>query len=140
MTYVLDASAILRYIDNEPGASEVEKLLKKARVGDALLLMSAVNWGEVLFVVLKAHGVDAMNKIESSLRSLPFQVLAVDHVTAREAAEIRFRFKIPYADAFAAAVARQNQATVITADHDFTLLRGAVKVQLLPTKGKGQTP
>ncbi|MGZ4816613.1 MAG: PIN domain-containing protein [Terriglobales bacterium] len=140
MNYVLDASAILRYIDNEPGAAEVEKLLKKARVGDAVLLMSAVNWGEVLFVVLKAHGVDAMNKFESRLQSLPIQVLAVDHVSAKEAAEIRFRFKVPYADAFAGAVARQNEATIVTADHDFTLVRGAIKVQQLPTKAKGHNP
>ena len=140
MTYVLDASAILRYIDNEPGAAEVEKLLKKARLGDAVLLMSAVNWGEVLFIILRAHGVAAMNAIESKMQSFPFQVLAADHITAKEAAEIRFRFKVPYADAFAAAIARQNQATVVTADHDFTSIRGAIKVQLLPTKGKAQTP
>jgi predicted nucleic acid-binding protein len=137
MTYALDASALLRYVDNEPGAIEIEKLLKKAEAGDAVLLMSAVNWGEVLFVVLRAHGIDAMTEFESRFQSLPIQILAADHVTAKAAAEIRFRFKIPYADAFAAAVARQNQATVVTADHDFTLLRGAIKVQLLPTKAKG---
>lgn len=140
MIYVLDASAILRFIDNEPGAAEVEKLLKKAVTGAVELLMSAVNWGEVLFIVLKAHGPDVMDKMESRLLSLPIRILVVDHVIARQAAEFRFRFKIPYADAFAGAMGRQHQATVVTADHDFTLLRGAVKVQLLPTKSKGHTP
>ena len=140
MRYVLDASAILRYLDDEPGAAEVAQLLKRSRIGDAELLMSAANWGEVLFAILKLHGEDAMNRAESKILSLPVQILAVDHEVAKMAAQVRFRFKMPFADSFAAAVALQNQATVITADYDFTLLRGAVKVQMLPTKPKKKRP
>ena len=140
MRYVLDASALLRYVDNEPGGGEVEKLLNRSLDGDIQLFMSVVNWGEVLHSVLKNHGQAAMEAFESHYQSLPIRMLVVDQVVARVAAELRFRFKIPYADAFAAAAAVQNQATVVTADYDFTLVRGTVKVQFLPTKGKGHTP
>lgn len=140
MRYVLDASAILRYLDDEPGAAEVAQLLKRARVGDDELLMSAANWGEVLFAVLKVHGVDAMNQAESRILSLPIQILVVDHIVAKTAAQVRFRHKMPYADSFAAAVALQNQATVVTADYDFTLVRGVAKVKMLPTKSNKKTP
>ncbi len=140
MKYILDASAVLRYLDDEPGAADVAQLLKKARIGDAELLMCAANWGEVLFAVLKIHGVDAMNLAESKILSLPIQILVVDHVVAKMAAEVRFRYKMPYADSFAAAIALQNQATVVTGDYDFTLVRGVIKVQMLPTKAKKKTP
>jgi ribonuclease VapC len=40
--YVLDASALLAYLSDEAGASEMEKQLQTATC------MSAVNWGEVV--------------------------------------------------------------------------------------------
>jgi len=140
MRYVLDANALLRFVDNEPGGVEVGQLLKRALANDVELLMSVVNWGEVLHYVLKIQGQAAMEAFESHYQSLPIRMLVVDQVVARIAAELRFRFKIPYADAFAAAAAVQNQATVVTADYDFSLVRGTVKVQFLPSKGKGHTP
>jgi uncharacterized protein len=144
MRYVLDASALLRFIANEAGAVEVENLLKRALDGEVELFMSAVNWGEVLHYTLKAHGSDVMKTVESQYESVRIQMLVVDNVVARTAAELRFRFKLPYADAFAAAAALQNQATLVTGDYDFTLVRGTVKVQFLPAKGtsknKGKTP
>lgn len=140
MRYVLDASALLRFLANEAGAPEVERLLNRALDGDIELLMSVVNWGEVLHYVLKTHGIDVMNTVESHYLSLPIRMFVVDHVVARIAAELRFRFKIPYADAFAAATAVQNQATIITGDYDFTLVRGTVRVQFLPYPEQGTHP
>ncbi len=140
MTYVLDASAVLRFLSNEPGALEVERLLKAAAAGSMELLMSTVNWSEVLFVVLKAHGEAAMRSVESRLLSLPIRMIAEDPATAREAAEFRFAHKIPFADSFAGSLALRNKATLITADYDFHSISGPLKVHFLPTKAKGRTP
>ena len=50
MTVVLDASALLAYLRQEPGAEEVDELLADAR-------MASVNWAEVVQKSLSA-GVD----------------------------------------------------------------------------------
>ncbi|HWR14465.1 MAG TPA: type II toxin-antitoxin system VapC family toxin [Terriglobales bacterium] len=140
MTFVLDASAVLRFLDNEPGALEVERLIKDAAIGAHDLLMSAANWGEVFYIVLKAHGVVSAENIENRFQSLPINVLSVDPIVAREAAEFRFRFKVPFADSFAGALALRNNATLITADNDFRVVGNALKVSFLPNKSKGRTP
>ncbi len=139
-TYVLDASALLRFLSNEPGATEVERLFKQASAGDIQLLMSAVNWAEVLYVVLKAYGPPAMAAIESRMLSLPMQMISLDAINAKDAAEFRFKHKIPFADSFAGALALVNKATLVTADFDFHGVSAPPKVHLLPTKAKRQSP
>ena len=48
MTYVLDASSLLRFLDDEAGAGRIEDLLNKARLGGNALLLSAIDWGVVV--------------------------------------------------------------------------------------------
>jgi predicted nucleic acid-binding protein len=140
MTYVLDASAFIRFLTNEPGALEVERIIKLAKDGTAEILMSAVNWGEVLHSVLKKNGEAAMHSLESNLLSLPIQILAEDSFTAKEVALFQFKYKVPYADSFAGSLAARNKAILITADYDFHSFGGPLKVHFLPTKAKGRTP
>ena len=45
-TYVLDASAILRFTDKEAGFDQVRDLFVRATQGEVDLLLSAVNWGK----------------------------------------------------------------------------------------------
>jgi predicted nucleic acid-binding protein len=139
MTYVLDTSAILRFLDNEPGATEVERLIKEAALGKVELLMSAANWAEVLFVLLKVHGQTVMQNVEDRLQSLPLRLIAVDPINARQAAEFRFKYKIPFADSFAGALALDTKSALVTADQDFRSVGNAIKVQFLPLKSKART-
>lgn len=138
-TYVLDASALLRFLNNEPGGTQVEHLINEAIVGTVELMMSAANWSEVLHLVLKHHGNAQMIAIESKLQSLPIRILVVDPVVSKTAAEFRYQHKVPFADSFAGAAAEQNRATLVTADYDFHGLTTSFKIHLLPTKAK-RTP
>ena len=56
MTYVLDASAILRFTDKEVGFERVRDLLMQAAKGNIELLLSAVNWGELAGALYKRAG------------------------------------------------------------------------------------
>jgi PIN domain nuclease of toxin-antitoxin system len=47
-THVLDASAILRFGDKEAGFDRVRDLFIEAAQGKTELLLSAVNWGEIV--------------------------------------------------------------------------------------------
>jgi len=55
-TYVFDASALFAFLQNRPGASKVDELLKEARRDRAKVLMSVINYGEVYGLILRECG------------------------------------------------------------------------------------
>jgi len=139
-TCVLDASAVLRYTDKEPGYKRVRELLKQAARGEAELLLSAVNWGEIVGALYKRVGMTRARSIAGSLAALPISIVAVDTGQAEAAAIFKYDFKIPYADAFAGALtlahsSPQQRATLVTADFDFKFVpAGTIKIEFLPSK------
>ena len=60
VTYVLDSSAILRYLDDEAGATRVAEIIKSHLAGRCAAMIAAPHWGEVAGITCKAHGRDAM--------------------------------------------------------------------------------
>lgn len=126
--YVLDANALLDYVDDGPGAKRMEQLLLAAQQQDRFLLMSLVNWGEVVYTSWQAHGEDAARRLIWDLSRLPIELLPADQKHVLKAAEIKARHKIPYADCFAAATAILEQAILVTADRDFEKLGRTIEV------------
>jgi len=139
-TYVLDASALLRYLDREPGFDRIAALLKQAARGVTGLLVSAVNWGEVVSVLYRVHGLSAARAMASKLRALPLTIVAVDADRSEEAGIFKQDFKVPYADAFAGSLALQEKAILVTADFDFKSATRVVKIEFLPDKKSKPTP
>lgn len=134
MTYVLDASSLLRFVDDEAGAGRIEDLLNQARTGRNELLLSAINWGEVVYVLVRAHGPGKARPVLDGLASLPLKIVSATASHAEEAAWFKEQFKVPYADAFAGALARRENVTLVTADYDFKSVGTAIKVEFLPAK------
>jgi predicted nucleic acid-binding protein len=132
--YVLDASALLRYLDREPGFERIAALLKQATRGGIRLLVSAVIWGEVVSVLCRAHGLSAARATASKLRALPLTIVAADSARAEEAGIFKQDFNVPYADAFAGSLAVREKATLVTADLDFKTATRSVKIEFLPDK------
>lgn len=85
MIYVLDASAILRFTDKESGFERVRDLLYQAAKGDIQLLLSAVNWGEIVTVVCKRHDLMSARKILGNVSALPITIMPVDAKAAESA-------------------------------------------------------
>jgi predicted nucleic acid-binding protein len=117
--YVFDASALIRYFQNDPGAARVEQLIKDAVTAGQTLLISAANWGEVYAVILRLRGPDAAQLLKSKLKGLSIAPLPVTPELAIAAAEIRVRHQLPLLDSFAAALAIAHHATLVTSDTDF---------------------
>src|SRR6266404_1916418 len=99
VTYVLDASAILRYLDDEAGAARVAEIIKSHLAGRAVAIVSAVHWGEVAGITCKAHGKQAMEMVLSRLSAFGLQVVAVDGDRAVGAALIKIKRDLRYVDA-----------------------------------------
>jgi predicted nucleic acid-binding protein len=57
VTYVLDSSAILRYLDGEAGCDRVAEILKDHVAGRCEAVICSLHWGEIAGQTCKRRGV-----------------------------------------------------------------------------------
>jgi predicted nucleic acid-binding protein len=138
---VLDASAVLRFTDQEAGFDRIRNLLIEAAHGKVELLLSAVNWGEIVGALyrraggLSASALTNIGGLVANLAALPMTVVAADKDLAEGAAIFKYNFKVPFVDAFAGSLALHRNATLVTADYDFkSVPSGTIKIEFLPAK------
>ena len=127
-THVLDASALIIFFEDRPGALAVEELLGKATDAKCPLLMSVVNWGEVYSSVWRTRGEGVANGILLEIAQLPIEIVAADLELTRLAASLKAEHNLPYADCFAAALAQSRKAPLVTGDKDFTRMESLLKI------------
>ncbi len=131
--FVLDANALISLLEGRPGAApRVRNLLEEASRHEVPILMSAVNWGEVFYVVWRLHGELHARETEARFQQLPIVVIAVDRDRATRAAALKQKHTLGYADAFAAELAIEHGALLVTADPEFSRLGGLLKLYSLP--------
>jgi predicted nucleic acid-binding protein len=130
---VLDSWAVLAFYKGEPAGAEVEKLIEAASVSGKPLLLSAVNWAEVYYSMERAGGRPVAEQAVADLATLPIDVVGVgdDLKLTRLAAQFKARFKLSLADAFAAALAKERKAELVTGDPEFKALEKEIKVAWL---------
>ena len=126
--YVLDASAVMAFFEDRPGAEAVEELLRKAAETQRFLFMSVINWGEVYYSIWRTRGEEVANEKLKQMAQLPIDIIDVDMPTTKLAATLKAEHKLPYVDCFAAALAQQRKATLVTADKDFTQVHKQVNI------------
>jgi len=130
-TSVLDASALLALFFDEPGAEKVERLLHLAAEADQPLLIAAVNWAEVLYTMERKNGAQGLNGARDFERTMPLDVAPLDRDLAESAAHLKNQHDLGLADAFAAALAKNKKAELVTADTDFKPLEKEIKINWL---------
>jgi predicted nucleic acid-binding protein len=119
MTVVLDSWAVLRFLENaDPVAPLVGDLLERERP-----LMSWINVGEVYYVIRRASGEDDAMETVRDLRDV-IDVRLPDERMVLDAARLKARFPMAYADAFGAALTISEAATLWTGDPEL-LIDGA---------------
>lgn len=119
---VLDASALVTLLENRPGAETVEESIHLAMAGKAELLMSVINLGEVYYTVWRGRGEFAAKRALAEISQLPIQFLTADSGRALLAAEFPATRKLRYPDSFAAALAKEMDAALLTGDRDFAVI------------------
>jgi predicted nucleic acid-binding protein len=93
--------------------------------------MTEVNYAEVKYMLLKKDGAEAWEQAEDVLKSLPLEFHPATRALADIAADFKARFKISLADAFAAALAKEKKAELVTGDPDFKLLGKEISIHWL---------
>ena len=125
---VLDSHALLAFLRGEPGEEQVAGLLEKAGVRDAPLHMTEVNYAEVKYTVARKDGPERWEEIARDLPSLPIEFHAADRRLSDLAGDFKARFKMSLADAFAAALAKERKAELVTGDPEFKALEKEIKI------------
>ena len=98
------------------GSQIVNDLLLQASVTSTTILMSAVNWGEVFYTLVKRIGLARTDKtMAEMLERIPLSLALVTPEEAVRAARLKAQYNLAYADAFAAALTG-NQRVLVTAD------------------------
>lgn len=125
MKAVLDASALLAWLQNEPGAAIVEELLPESAI-------SSLNWSEVLQKSL-AHGVE-ITGLRQDMEALGLVILPFDRDAAEQAARLwSAGSSLSLADRACLALGIQHSAPVLTADRLWTQVSVGATVRLVRT-------
>jgi ribonuclease VapC len=119
-TRVFDSWSILEWIrGRQPAGGFVQKLLLDGESGLATLFMSAINVGEVFYFLRKEHSESLSESWRQSSQSLPMTVEVPSAEDIWNAAILKSRYPIAYADAFAAALAQKWNCPLVTGDPEF---------------------
>jgi predicted nucleic acid-binding protein len=125
---VLDSWALLCYLEQEPGFEKLIELFEKAVESSKPLLMCIVNWGEVYYQVTRRFGDQKAQEIEQLIETFPIKLIEADKSLTREAARIKAKRKMAYADCFAVALARLKKAELYTGDPEFKAVEKEIKI------------
>src|ERR1019366_517735 len=130
-TIVLDASAMLAMFFGQPGMEQVRALFHKASEADRPVFISAVNWAEVLYKMERKHGKAGYETARQFERTTPLEAVPVDRELAEAAALLKNAHGLGLADAFAATLAKNKKAELVTADHEFKSVEKEIKINWL---------
>ena len=122
---VLDASAVLALINEEPGGETVDALLDHATI-------SAVNWSEVIAVLVDAGF--AVERASTRIAALGLAVIAFDQHQALAAGALRAvtpSAGLSFGDRACLGLAEARKAPAVTADRRWATLKLSAKVQLI---------
>jgi PIN domain nuclease of toxin-antitoxin system len=126
--YVLDSFAVLAYFQAETGGVKVKDILKEASAGRASAFLSVLNLGEIIYIIERRLGRDTAEGTLGDILRLPIQLAEASIDRVLGAAHIKAHHAISYADAFAVSLARELNATVVTADPEFNKVQSLVNI------------
>nr|VFJ93408.1 MAG: Predicted nucleic acid-binding protein, contains PIN domain [Candidatus Kentron sp. H]VFJ94124.1 MAG: Predicted nucleic acid-binding protein, contains PIN domain [Candidatus Kentron sp. H]VFK06778.1 MAG: Predicted nucleic acid-binding protein, contains PIN domain [Candidatus Kentron sp. H] len=129
---VIDACVLIAYLFDEDGSDFFQRLLLDARNHEIELVMHNINLGEVYYDILKRNDVASARETYEYIRRLPIRFEdRVGDEMIYAVGELKSRWRIAYADAFAAAQAILLNAALLTADRkEFEPLRQAFVLRI----------
>jgi predicted nucleic acid-binding protein len=122
MNICLDSWAVINWLEDGPSAAAVEKTIPYRPV------ISLVNVCEVLYILSRKHGENAIQQVLPALRqNLAF--IKVDEELTLSASQIKAAHKMALGDAFCIATALAHNAKILTGDPEIINAKGNWKVQ-----------
>ena len=130
--FIIDTWPVLEWLqDKAPAAQKFEQFVDAEIRAGSRLFMSRINYGEVTYSLSKPRFMGKGLVLLPLLRRLPLELLSVDDALIDEAATLKAKFPISYADAFAAAQAIRLNAPLVTGDKEFLELERASMLRVI---------
>lgn len=116
---------MLAYLKKEKGHERVRAILSSGDV-----IMNDINIGETFYILARERGLESAEYfMKMILPSLAVRMVSNSLDEVIEAARLKSRVAMSYADCFAAATAIREQATIITGDPEFRLVEKSVDIE-----------
>ena len=128
--YLLDTSAMITFLENEPGAERVEEILENEEVFIPWLVLF-----EVYYIIHREKGQDEADNLYSFLKNLSAVILwSVTEQFLFSAARLKAQHRLSVADTMIVAYAIQHSAILLHKDPEMSALTGIVLQESLPFK------
>ena len=140
MSVCLDAFALMAWLQNEPGAEQVDSLLQQANAqDDSRCFISLMNLGEVYYQLARKRGADRADDFwnEALRGDIPVTLVDVTRKRVLEACRLKARYPLALADAFAVQLAQEMRLPLVTGDPEIEApekLERSLQVIWLPKK------
>ena len=131
--YVLDSWAVLSYFHDEPAGERVENIIADARDDGIPLLMSVVNAAEVWYITARRRSAADADSGIQVLREFGVHLIEADWTLAKEAGRFKAKNQMSFADCFAAALAKNRKASLVTGDREFKQVEPEININWLNT-------
>lgn len=114
--YVFDSSAVVAFLQREPGLEVVTEILKDQRTR---CLIHAINACEVYYDIYRRSGEEDASTLEEILTTTGIELVeAIPSSLWRSAGKLKAEWRrVSLADCIALALALQENGTVLTSDH-----------------------
>ncbi len=130
--YILDSFAVIAYLRSEPNSEAVREVLEEAEEGTARLHMHAINLGEVFYVTYRKEGEALADSVYATIKECPIEIVRdVSEGFLLNVCRLKATYPMSYADAFAAGLAIQKDAVLVTGDKEFKSLEADGKIKVL---------
>ena len=112
MNIAFDTEALLIFYLDEPGASKVQTYLERVQQAEISGYLNVVNLAEFVYIVQR-HDPRRAEEKERHLRAFGLKIVPVlDNDLWRTAADLKAKHSLSLADAFAAATAKVEKASL----------------------------
>ena len=128
---VLDSWAVMAYLDDESAGSEVAKIIADAHEHETPLMMTTVNAGEIWYILAREISESDAERAIADLKQLGIKFIDADWPLTRIAAGFKAKHRMSYADCFAAALAKDQKADLVTGDKEFQQVQNDVRINWL---------
>ena len=128
---VLDSWAIMAYLEDEQSAERVAEIIADAHDDGVPLMMTVVNAGEIWYIIARRTNPSEADRAIRMLQEIGIKFIDADWPLSRIAAGFKVKGNISFADCFAATLAKQQKATLVTGDVEFKRLESDIAIDWL---------
>lgn len=125
---IFDSWALMALFDDESSADAVSGLLQQTDKHRNYKFITVVNLGEIWYNYARIYSDNFANELIDKVQEMNFRIVPVDWQLTQIAAQFKVPGGISYADCFAAALAKSQNAPLVTGDREFERLADDIEI------------